>query len=107
MSGNETWKWGLVFVLLAVFLVTANHAYFYISGLDDFPPPDDYLMGDSWDLEHGSGPGAGQPMNLVPDRPSRKDPERQKQKSESSVEEIEEDFDWEKFRDVDDPFGER
>ena len=103
MSGNETWKWGLVFVLLAVFLITANHAYLYISGLEDFPPPDDYLMGDSWDLEHGSGPGAGQPMNLTPQTPPK---EARDTPEPKSVEEIEEDFDWEQFRDVDDPFGE-
>lgn len=63
-TGNDTWKWGLVFVLLAVFLVTANHAYVNITSQEDFPPPDDYLQGDSWDLEHKSGPGAGQAMQL-------------------------------------------
>ena len=61
-KGNETWKWGMVFVLLAVFLVTANQAYVHISSLEDFEPPDDYLMGDSWDLEQRSGPGTAQGM---------------------------------------------
>lgn len=61
-KGNDTWKWGLVFVLLAVFLVTANQAYVHISSLEDFEPPDDYLMGDSWDLEQQSGPGTSQPI---------------------------------------------
>ncbi|MEW6711654.1 MAG: hypothetical protein AB1403_17665 [Candidatus Riflebacteria bacterium] len=63
-TGTETWKWGLVFVLLAVFLVTANHAYVQITSQEDYPPPDDYKQGDSWDLEHQSGPGAGQAMQL-------------------------------------------
>ncbi|MDN5279121.1 MAG: hypothetical protein PWR01_3086 [Clostridiales bacterium] len=66
-TGNETWKWGLVFVLLAIFLVTANQAYVHITSQEDFPPPDDYLKGDSWDIEHQSGPGAGQALELPPE----------------------------------------
>jgi hypothetical protein len=63
-TGNETWKWALVFILLTIFLVTANQAYEHITNQEDFPPPTDYLEGDSWDLEHGSGPGAGQAMQM-------------------------------------------
>ena len=66
-TGNETWKWGLVFILLAIFLVTANHAYVHITSQEDFPPPDDYKMGDSWDVENKGGPGAGQAMQLPPE----------------------------------------
>jgi hypothetical protein len=65
--GSETWKWALVFILLAVFLITANQAYVHVSTQEDFPPPDDYLKGDSWDLEHQGGPGAGQAMQLPPE----------------------------------------
>jgi hypothetical protein len=73
-TGNETWKWGLVFVLLAIFLVTANQAYVHVTSQEDYPPPDDYKYGDSWDIEHKSGPGAGQAMQLpeelqTPDMP--------------------------------------
>ena len=73
-TGNETWKWALVFILLAIFLVTANQAYEHITSQEDYPPPTDYLEGDSWDLEHGSGPGAGQAMQMptqkTPDTPT-------------------------------------
>ena len=66
-TGKETWKWGLVALLLAIFLITANQAYQHIANQEDYAPPDDYLKGDSWDLEHGSGPGAGQPMQMPTD----------------------------------------
>ncbi|MBU1108784.1 MAG: hypothetical protein KKB51_19060 [Candidatus Riflebacteria bacterium] len=69
-NGSETWKWGVVFILLAVFLVTANQAYQHITTQETFEPPDDYLKGDSWDMEHQGGPGAGQPMQLSPDLPA-------------------------------------
>ena len=61
-SGKETWKWGLVVILLAIFLITANQAYQHLANQEEYAPPDDYLKGDSWDLEHNGGPGAGQPI---------------------------------------------
>jgi hypothetical protein len=63
-TGNETWKWGVVFILLAIFLVTANQAYVHVTSQEDYAPPDDYKKGDSWDLEHQGGPGAGQAMQM-------------------------------------------
>lgn len=66
-TGNDTWKWGLVFVLLAVFLIVANQTYVQVTSQEDYAPPDDYLQGDSWDIEHQSGPGAGQAMELPPE----------------------------------------
>ncbi len=63
-SGKETWEWALVVLLLAGFLISAHHAYDKISKQQDFAPPDDWAKGDSWDLEHQSGPGAGQPMQM-------------------------------------------
>lgn len=66
-TGKETWKWGVVVLLLAVFLITANQAYQHIANQEDFEAPDDYLKGDSWDLEHGGGPGAGQPIQITND----------------------------------------
>ncbi len=63
-TGNETWKWGVVVLLLGVFLITANQAYQHIAKQEVYEAPDDYLKGDSWDLEHQSGPGAGQPTEL-------------------------------------------
>ena len=66
-TGKETWKWGVVVLLLAVFLITANQAYQHIANQEDFEAPDDYLKGDSWDLEHGGGPGAGQPIQISND----------------------------------------
>ena len=78
-TGKETWKWALVVILLAVFLITANQAYQHLANQEDYAPPDDYLKGDSWDLEHNSGPGAGQPTtvsennnSLTPNKPSVK-----------------------------------
>ncbi|MDD3000306.1 MAG: hypothetical protein PHF29_00950 [Candidatus Riflebacteria bacterium] len=55
MHGNDNWKWGVVFILLAIFLVTANQAYKHVVSQEDFEPPDDYLKGDSWDLEQQAG----------------------------------------------------
>jgi hypothetical protein len=52
MHSKDNWKWGLVFILLAIFLVTANQAYKHIASQEDFAPPDDYKKGDSWDLEN-------------------------------------------------------
>lgn len=66
-KGNENWKWGVVVLLLAIFLITANQAYQHLANQETFEPPDDYLKGDSWDLEHQNGPGAGQPMQLTTD----------------------------------------
>lgn len=63
-TGKETWKWGVVVLLLAIFLITANQAYQHIASQESFEPPDDWQKGDSWDLEHQSGPGAGQPMQM-------------------------------------------
>ena len=62
--GTETWKWVLVAILLTVFMITANQAYVHVSSQEDYEAPDDYLQGDSWDMEHASGPGAGQPMQM-------------------------------------------
>lgn len=62
--GTDTWKWILVVILLGAFVVTANQAYVHVSSQEDYAPPDDYLKGDSWDVEHKSGPGAGQPMQM-------------------------------------------
>ncbi len=64
-TGNETWKWGVVFILLAIFLVTANQAYQHVTSQENYEPPDDYMKGDSWDIEHQSGPGAGQAMEMT------------------------------------------
>ena len=62
-SGKETWKWAVVVILLAIFLITANQAYQHIANQEDYAPPDDWQKPDSWDLEHNSGPGAGQPTS--------------------------------------------
>ncbi|GAB4273964.1 MAG: hypothetical protein Kow0029_13980 [Candidatus Rifleibacteriota bacterium] len=97
-TGNETWKWGLVFVLLAVFLVTANQAYVHITSQEDYPPPDDYLKGDSWDIEHREGPGAGQAMELPPEMQNPELPDAlntQPENTEKLPDLIhEEDIDW-------------
>lgn len=63
-SGSDTWKWVLVAILLAVFMITANQAYVHVTSQEDYAPPDDYLQGDSWDVEHSAGPGAGQPIQM-------------------------------------------
>jgi hypothetical protein len=67
--GREPWKWGLVLMLLAVFLVVANQAYVAVTSQETFDPPDDYLKGDSFDLEHQAGPGAGTPIDVPADLP--------------------------------------
>lgn len=67
--GNDTWKWALVLVLSAVFILVAHQAYKSLNNADDqFPPPDDYLKGDSYDLDHGAAPGpvGGAPIDGVP-----------------------------------------
>lgn len=72
-TGSESWKWGAVFILLAIFLVTANQAYQHVATQETYEPPDDYLKGDSWDIEHQSGPGAGQAIELPPDNEAAED----------------------------------
>lgn len=62
--GKETWKWALVVILLAVFILLAKQAYISLTEGQDIPPPTDYLQGDSWDSEHKAGPGAGQPIEV-------------------------------------------
>ncbi|HOT27414.1 MAG TPA: hypothetical protein PLU72_04425 [Candidatus Ozemobacteraceae bacterium] len=62
--GKESWKWGLVLILLAVFLVIGHQAYVAVTSQEDYPPPDDYKQGDSYDIERNPGPGAGQPVSL-------------------------------------------
>lgn len=62
--GKESWKWGLVLILLAVFLVIGHQAYVAVTSQEDFAPPDDYKQGDSYDIERNPGPGAGQPVSL-------------------------------------------
>ncbi|OIP23488.1 hypothetical protein AUK22_09695 [bacterium CG2_30_54_10] len=51
-------------ILLGVFLLVGNQAYVAVTTQEDYPPPQDYMAGDSFDLEHKGGPGAGQPMNI-------------------------------------------
>lgn len=68
--GKEPWKWGLVFMLLAVFVVVANQAYVAVSSYEEVPPPDDWKSGDSFDQEHQAGPGAGIPMSVPEDLPT-------------------------------------
>ncbi|MDD3145791.1 MAG: hypothetical protein PHD82_00695 [Candidatus Riflebacteria bacterium] len=72
-TGTETWKWGVVFILLAIFLITANQAYQHVTSQEHYEPPDDYMKGDSWDIEHHSGPGAGQGLELPAESPSDQD----------------------------------
>lgn len=95
-TGSETWKWTLVFILLAVFLIVVNQAYQHVAGQEHYEPPDDYLKGDSWDLEHNSGPGAGQAVQLSP--MSSADPLPVKnlvtKEDESAPIVIEDDIDW-------------
>ena len=67
--GREPWKWGVVFLLLAVFVAVANQAYVVVSSHETHPPPEDWKMGDSFDQEHKSGPGAGIPMSIPEDLP--------------------------------------
>ncbi|MBF0498536.1 MAG: hypothetical protein HQM09_00250 [Candidatus Riflebacteria bacterium] len=64
--GEETWKWSLVIILLAVFILVGNQAWRSFNNPDDqFEPPEDYLKGDSFDQEHRDhGPGAGQPVEV-------------------------------------------
>ena len=106
-NGSETWKWGVVFILLAIFLVTANQAYQHVTSQETFEPPDDYLKGDSWDIEHQSGPGAGQPMQLSPELPEGFD--RPLGESATDTEEepepivLEDEIDWNKVKE---PSGE-
>lgn len=76
-TGKETWKWALVVILLAVFLITANQAYEHLANQEDFAPPE--TTPDSWELEHNLGPGSGQPTTIsennnsfTPNKPSIK-----------------------------------
>jgi hypothetical protein len=102
--GNETWKWGLVFLLLAVFIAVANQAYVHVTSQEDFAPPDDYLKGDSWDIEHGSGPGAGQPMQITPQDLTNQEEELTEQIDSSLTNEPDqeprEEVDWDKVDDI-------
>ena len=50
-NGKENWKWGAVFILLAIFLVTSNQAYKAIVNQEDFEPPEDWKYGDSYEIE--------------------------------------------------------
>lgn len=99
-TGSETWKWGLVFVLLAVFLIVANQAYVNVTSQEVFAPPDDYLKGDSWDIEHQGGPGAGQAMELPPEMQTPDSPiipitdEDEKEKEKKPELSHEEEIDW-------------
>ncbi|MBP7635228.1 hypothetical protein KBA41_13765 [Candidatus Ozemobacteraceae bacterium] len=67
--GKESWKWGLVLILLAVFLVIGHQAYVAVTSQEDFAPPEDYKLGDSYDIERNPGPGAGQPVSLPESAP--------------------------------------
>lgn len=100
-TGNETWKWVLVFVLLTVFIITANQAYLYISKLEDHPPPDDYLLGNSWELEQSKGPGAGQPVSNKVSDPACPD---KAQQTTTNIEIIE-DADWDTIAEEDNPLN--
>jgi len=62
--GKEAWKWGLVLILLSVFLLVGQQAYVAVTTQEDYPPPEDYKQGDSFDVERNPGPGAGQPMTI-------------------------------------------
>ena len=69
--GDEAWKWALVLILLGVLLVVGNQAYKSVYNPENqFDPPDDYMKGDSYDMERGlssgpaTGPGAGQPVDV-------------------------------------------
>jgi len=95
-TGNDTWKWGVVFILLAIFLVTANQAYQHVSNQEHFEPPDDYLKGDSWDIEHRGGPGAGQAVEL----PAGYSPEAEPVTAEEPEPMIiQEEIDWNNLKD--------
>ncbi len=50
-NGKENWKWGAVFLLLAIFLITANQAYRSIADQEDYDPPTEWQDGDSYDIE--------------------------------------------------------
>lgn len=98
-TGNETWKWGVVFILLAIFLITANQAYQHVSNQEHFEPPDDYLKGDSWDLEHQGGPGAGQAVELPPDYSPDVSPDSSTSEEASEPMVIQEEIDWNNVKD--------
>lgn len=51
----ETWKWVAVFILFAIFLGVTSNTCKYLNSVEDFEPPDDYLHGDSYDLQYGTG----------------------------------------------------
>lgn len=96
-NGSETWKWGIVFVLLAIFLITASNTYKHVTSQETFAPPDDYLKGDSWDLEHRSGPGAGQPMELAPEPQNTAPRVEDEEVVEPTI--IQDDTDWSQIKD--------
>jgi len=98
--GNETWKWALVVVLLGVFLVVGNQAYKSVFNADnEFPPPDDWQKGDSYDSDYKTGPGMGQPVE-VPNPEQTTDskiPSNPPPQTSASASETEPD--WEKVKD--------
>ncbi|NCB37666.1 MAG: hypothetical protein EOM80_02750 [Erysipelotrichia bacterium] len=101
-TGNETWKWGVVCILLAVFLIVANHAYKNITSQETFAPPDDYLQGDSWDIEHQSGPGAGQAMEMPSESEHENTGESATEEPKEEPEEqpaTQDEIDWNKVKD--------
>lgn len=70
MQGSEAWKWAVVAVLSVVFAVVARNAYMSASAQEYFPPPTDYLEGDSFDKKFGGrGPGAGMPVSVPAELP--------------------------------------
>ncbi len=100
-SGNETWKWGVVFVLLAIFLITANQTYQHIASQETYAPPEDWKAGDSWDLEHKGGPGAGQAIELSPELQTSNEPQTAPQQDEpvDPPVVIRDDTDWSQIKD--------
>lgn len=63
MDGKENWKWGAVFLLLAIFLITANQAYKSITSQEDFEAPTDWMEGDSYDIEQRKNANAAMDQN--------------------------------------------
>ncbi|MBI3038542.1 hypothetical protein HYY75_05750 [bacterium] len=69
-AGNESWKWGMVILLLGVFIFFGSQAYqsFKIASAD-YPPPDDYLHGDSFDEQiKKSGPSSAHTFEMTPSK---------------------------------------
>ncbi|MBF0545270.1 MAG: hypothetical protein HQM08_12600 [Candidatus Riflebacteria bacterium] len=101
-TGDDNWKWALVLILAGIFILLANQAYHSIyNAQDDFPPPDDYLQGDSFDMESRKKtvtPGSGQAIDInLPDQVS---PATQTENaSSSSSVEHPKNIDWGKVED--------